>query len=87
MKKSEIRKYFTDLENAEDEESKLEVKDKFLDEVRDDYENARGQFLEAVEDNMRRVLKEGTKLGITVRRQGRDYDFREPYMFLRKLLI
>ena len=87
LKKSEIRKYFTDLENAEDEESKLEVKDKFLDEVRDDYENARGQFLEAVEDNMRRVLKEGTKLGITVRRQGRDYDFREPYMFLRKLLI
>jgi hypothetical protein len=86
LKKSEIRKYFTDLENAEDEESKLEVKDKFLDEVRDDYENARGQFLEAVEDNMRRVLKEGTKLGITVRRQGRDYDFREPYMFLRKLL-
>ena len=87
LKKSEIRKYFTDLENAEDEESKLKVKDKFLDEVRDDYENARGQFLEAVKDNMRRVLKEGTKLGITVRRQGKDYDFREPYMFLRKLLI
>lgn len=86
LTKIEIQDYFSDLEKAESLEEEMDIKDKFLDEIRRDYDTTRPKFLERIKNNMLLVLKEGMKLNVQFSRRGDIFEYLEPYLFLKKLL-
>ena len=84
----EIEDYFEDIEELDGSE-KMQRMDKFLDEVRKDYENIRKSFLDRISDNMKLVLSEGMKENLSFSRKkfpSSEISYLEPYLYIKKIL-
>jgi len=87
----EIYDYFDDMEKIEEgSPERFDRMDKFLDEIRKDYESIRRDFIDRIADNMKLILSEGTKLNVSFARVTGDsisvIETLEPYLFIKKIL-
>ena len=87
----EIYDYFDDMEKLEEgSPERFDRMDKFLDEIRKDYESIRRDFIDRIADNMKLILSEGTKLNVSFARVTGDsisvIETLEPYLFIKKIL-
>ena len=77
-KVEELNTFLSDKADKGDDLSEVrlraeeEVRDKFLDEVREDYASARKALIEKIKDTMRDVLKEGRKMGVEFDRKAKQ---------------